>query len=196
MMNCSSKCFNKTEFLFLQWLVINGPARRAGRTWVTCLQWNLHFRWPLSLCYQSCLIKVSCQSIIQSVWRTGKLFINRSIEHSFSLSASKKQVRESVNQHTKTIQKNKKKQQQQGKNKNWNFFIHQQYDTWYLGRLWRDSTRSNTYLVPSRGCDRDPVGARWENGVSLADPLKPMGGSGEALLDAPAHDTIKVPDVA
>ena len=109
MMNCSSKCFNKTEFLFLQWLVINGPARRAGRTWVTCLQWNLHFRWPLSLCYQSCLIKVSCQSIIQSVWRTGKLFINRSIEHSFSLSASKKQVRESVNQHTKTIQKKKKK---------------------------------------------------------------------------------------
>ena len=106
-------------------------------------------------------------------------------------------MRESVNQHTKTIQKNKKNNNNnKGKTKIGTFFIHRQYDTWYLGRLWRDSTRSNTYLVPSRGCDRDPVGARWENGVSLADPLKPMGGSGEALLDAPAHDTIKVPDVA
>lgn len=195
-MNCSSKCLNKTAFLFLQWLVINGPARRAGRTWVTCLQWNLHFRWPLSLCYQSCLIKVSCQSIIQSVWRTVKLFINRSTEHSFSLSASKKNKWGNQSINTPWPFKRTKKQQQQGKNKNWIFFIHQQYGTWYLGRLWRDSTSSTTYLVPSRGCDRDPVGARWENGVSLADPLKPMGGSGEALLDAPAHDTIKVPEVA
>ena len=194
-MNCSSKCLNKTGFLFLQWLVINDPARRAGRTWVTCLQWNFHFRWPLSLCYQSCLIKVSCQSIIQSVWRTVKLFINRSIEHSFSLSACKK-TSEVISQSTRLGHSKEQKKQQQGKNKNWIFFIHQQYGTWYLWRLWRDSTSSNTYLVPSRGCDRDPVGARWENGVSLADPLKPMGGSGEALLDAPAHDTIKVPEVA
>ena len=108
-----------------------------------------------------------------------------------------KKTSEVISQSTRhDLSKEQKKQQQQGKNKNWIFFIHQQYGTWYLGRLWRDSTSSTTYLVPSRGCDRDPVGARWENGVSLADPLKPMGGSGEALLDAPAHDTIKVPEVA
>lgn len=40
------------------------------------------------------------------------------------------------------------------------------------------------------------AGASLENGVSKAEPLNPMGGSGEALLDAPAHETINVPDVA
>ena len=57
-------------------------------------------------------------------------------------------------------------------------------------------THFSTYLAPSRWFALVPVGACWENGVSRAEPLNPAGGSGEALLDAPAHDTIKVPDVA
>ena len=177
--------------------MINNPARRAGRTWVTCLRWNLHFQWPLSLCYQSCLIKVSCQSIIQAVWRIVKSWIKQSIGHSFSVSVSK-QTTEGVSQLKRdSLDHSKEKKTTTTKeNKNWILFLYRQYGTLCLERLWRHSTSSNNYLVPSRGCDRDPVGARWENGVSLADPLKPMGGSGEALLDAPAHDTIKVPDVA
>lgn len=41
-----------------------------------------------------------------------------------------------------------------------------------------------------------PAGASLEDGASKAEPLNPMGGSGEALLDEPAHETINVPDVA
>ena len=52
----------------------------------------------------------------------------------------------------------------------------------------RDFIHFSTYLALA--------GASLENGASEAAPLNPMGGSGEALLDVPAQETINVPDVA
>ena len=59
--------FNISYFWYVQWLVINCPVQRTGRTWGTCLRWRHHLQWHLSLCFQSCSIETSIKSINHSI---------------------------------------------------------------------------------------------------------------------------------